>query len=492
MADKTSILHISDLHRSKELPISNGPLVSSLISDRDKYVDEETPNICSPNLIIVSGDIVRGSSNPDVLQSIDEIENQYNEAEEFLTSLCDNFLDGDKKKLIIIPGNHDIDWKYSKESMEKLDKAAVFDTENNINWAILKDAFTPQSSTRWSWKDLSFFKIKNTDIYNKRLAAFAKFYHKFYDGDRTYSLNPADQYDIFDYPELDLSVIAYSSCYNNDHLRFVGDIHPDCISKSSSDIRELIKRGRLIIGTWHHNTKGGPFESNYMDGSILKNFIDSKISIGFHGHQHRMEAIHEHNDIIQQKSIIVIGAGTLCGGREELPTGTNRQYNVIELDREMDEGKLEVTLHVREKSESSSFNNPIWIPGRIASSNASFYSFKIKDPRKVDITTQMLDIEKLISNGDYGNAKSKLIKMDLNDAFVRGFLLQCIIETDDHELAIEKFAKPQSIKETVIVFNAATRLKRMDVINEVVTSIDEKIIKDPTVKQLFNQAKAML
>lgn len=492
MSETISILHISDLHRTKESPISNGAIIASLISDRDKYVDDETTKIHSPNLIIVSGDIVRGSSNPDVPQSIKEIEDQYKEAEELLTSLSDNFLSGEKMRLIIIPGNHDIDWKYSKDSMEKLDNAAVFDDEDNINWAILKDAFTPQSATRWSWKDLSFFKIKDIDSYNKRLEAFSKFYHKFYDGKRTYSLDPADQYDVFDYPELDISVVAYSSCYNNDHLRFVGDIHPDCISKSSLAIRELVKRGRLILGTWHHNTKGGPFESNYMDGCFLKNFIDSKISIGFHGHQHRMEAIHEYNDIIEQKSIVVISAGTLCGGRDELPIGTNRQYNVVELKRNITEGMLDVTLHVREKSDSSSFNNPIWIPGRIASRNESFYSFNIKDPRRVNTTTQMLDIEKLINNGEFESAKSQLIKMDINDGFVRGFLIQCITETEDHDLAIKKFAEPQSVKETVTVFCAATQLKRMDLISGIMANLDITIKKDPTVKHLFNQAQLIL
>ena len=492
MPDRISILHISDLHRSKGSPISNTALISSLISDREKYIGEETPKIYSPTLIIVSGDIIRGSSNPNSQESIKEIEDQYKEADEFLTALADNFLEGEKKRIIVIPGNHDIDWKYSKDSMEKLENADVLDSRNIVNWAILKDSLRPQSNTRWSWKDLSFYKITRPDIYDKRLEAFSKFYYNFYDGHRSYSLTPSEQYDVFDYSELDLSIVAFNSCYNNDHLRFVGDIHPDCISKASLQLRELAKRGRLILGTWHHNTKGGPFESNYMDGSVLKNFIDSKISIGFHGHQHRMEAIHEYSDIVEQKSLIIFSAGTLCGGPDELPTGINRQYNIIEFERNVYDSKIHATLHVREKSESSSFNNPIWIPGRIASRNASSYSFEFEDPRNIDITTRFLDIETLINEKHFDAAKSKLIMMDIENGFVRGFLLECINETEDHDLAIQKFAHPRSIKEAITVLNAAIALRQTELIKEIIDNMDITLKQDTSVKYLINQAQATL
>lgn len=443
----------------------------------------------APDIIIISGDIVRGSANPSAVQSTIEIDEQYKEADDFLNNLANNFLDGNKERLVIIPGNHDIDWKYSKESMEKLEQSEVFDTANKFNWEIVKDSFKSQSTTRWSWKDLSFFKVTNIATYDKRLEAFSNFYNKFYDGKRSYSITPNEQYNLFDYPEFNLAIVAYNSCYNNDHLRFVGEIHPDCISKSTMEIRELIKRGRLILATWHHNTKGGPFESNYMDGSVLQNFIDAKISIGFHGHQHKMEVLNQYNDIIEQKKIIVFSAGTLCGGPGELPTGINRQYNIIELDSKKNDGTIKVTLHVREKSESSSFNNPVWIPGRIASKNSSFHSFNIDDPRKIDFPTQMLDIDKLINNGEYENAKSLLLKMDFQNEAVRLFLIQCISVTNDFNLALEKFSKPKSIKEAMIVLHAAIVLKRKVAVENILTSLSVSIKNDPSVQYLIKQAK---
>jgi hypothetical protein len=54
-----SILHISDLHRSPHDPISNGELVSALVGDRDRYIDEE-PAIPVPEAIVVSGGLIQG------------------------------------------------------------------------------------------------------------------------------------------------------------------------------------------------------------------------------------------------------------------------------------------------------------------------------------------------------------------------------------------------------------------------------------------------
>jgi 3',5'-cyclic AMP phosphodiesterase CpdA len=57
---KLSLLHISDLHRDPANPIGNAALLDSLQNDRRRYTGEETPSIRSPDLVVVSGDIVQG------------------------------------------------------------------------------------------------------------------------------------------------------------------------------------------------------------------------------------------------------------------------------------------------------------------------------------------------------------------------------------------------------------------------------------------------
>ncbi|MCM4168057.1 3',5'-cyclic adenosine monophosphate phosphodiesterase CpdA [Arenibacter antarcticus] len=489
MEKKISILHISDLHRSKGCEVSNIALLASLIKDRDKYTVSEDPKIQSPDIIIVSGDIIRGSIKADGSEV--EVQNQYDEAISFLTDLTKHFLGGNKNRIVLIPGNHDVDWKFSKASMELIDNSKVFDDKSNFKWEYLNESLKQNSNIRWSWKNLSFYKISDENIYNKRLEAFSDFYTSFYEGKRNYSIEPKEQYDIFDFPEFNLTVTAFNSCYENDHLRFSGDIHPECIANVNLKLRQLKKKGRLVLSTWHHNTKGSPYESNYMANSNLKNFIESGISIGFHGHQHKTELIHEYNDVIEQKKIIVFSAGTLCGGPNELPVGNNRQYNLIEIENIDDNPKIYVTLHVREKTDSSHFNNPIWTEGRIDSKNISHYSFEIEKPEAPDISGTLIEIERLMNDKNYSDAKLALLNLDLKDIFVRKFLIECILQTEDFELAIQVFTDPQTAEEAITVLNASIQLGNKMQMKEVSNKIKNHAFTDKGIMELNKKIDAI-
>ncbi|MBK8086733.1 MAG: metallophosphoesterase [Chitinophagaceae bacterium] len=489
MKRKISILHISDLHRSKGCEISNVALLSSLINDKDKYSVSETPKIQAPDIIIVSGDIIRGSNKPD--GSEEEVQIQYNEAISFLNDLTNSFLGGNKKRIVIIPGNHDVDWKFSKESMDKIDSSKIFDEKNNFKWEYLNDSINQNSKTRWSWKDLSFYKITDTDKYNRRLEAFANFYNVFYEGKRNYSISPKEQYDIFDYPEFSLTITAFNSCYNNDHLRFVGDINSECIANVNLKLRDLQKKGRLILSTWHHNTKGLPYDSNYMDNSRLKNFIDSGIALGFHGHQHKTELIHEFSDVIEQKKIIVFSAGTLCGGPTELPVGNNRQYNIIEIENINENPCLQVTLHVREKTDSSPLDNPIWTAGRIDSKNISHYTLEIEKPNLSDNNSILLEIEKLMNENKYSDAKKALLTLDINSDYVKKFLVECILQTEDFDLALKVLTDPQSDEEIITVLNAAIQSANKPQMKEVAEKINKLAPTSKAVTDLIKTIEAL-
>ena len=100
-----TVLHISDLHRDPDHELTNAALLDSLLRDRDRYRRDETPVISDPNVIIVSGDIVHGVK-ADATDPESELKRQYEQAESFLISLADNFVNGDREKVIIIPGNH--------------------------------------------------------------------------------------------------------------------------------------------------------------------------------------------------------------------------------------------------------------------------------------------------------------------------------------------------------------------------------------------------
>jgi Calcineurin-like phosphoesterase len=171
-----SILHISDLHRSPSDPISNDELVSALLSDRTRYVNEE-PGIRSPDAIIVSGDIIQGVPLNTTDYAV-ELSRQYATAEAFLAELTERILGGDRSRVVIVPGNHDIDWNSAFAAMSPVGAA---DEPTNIAGELHKEA----SNFRWDWRNRQLYRIVDEKADASRLEAFWKFFERFYQASPT-------------------------------------------------------------------------------------------------------------------------------------------------------------------------------------------------------------------------------------------------------------------------------------------------------------------
>src|SRR6266852_2726899 len=175
---KLSILHISDLHRDQGNPIGNRPLLDSLENDRHRYTTKETDKVRSPDLIIVSGDIIHGV-RPDTLDFGNKLREQYAEALDFLNKLTARFVDGEKRRVVVVPGNHDVSSPHFYKSLQRIDIAPGRKKE------LAEQLFGRDSRLRWSWSDFELYEITNLNFYAQRLAAFSEFYKDFYDGART-------------------------------------------------------------------------------------------------------------------------------------------------------------------------------------------------------------------------------------------------------------------------------------------------------------------
>ena len=90
-------------------------MVAALLHDRDRYVGEE-PAVTAPDAIIISGDIIQGVrlGDPDAES---KISTQYQEAEDLVRQLAEAFVGGQMDKIVIVPGNHDVDWNGCLGSM---------------------------------------------------------------------------------------------------------------------------------------------------------------------------------------------------------------------------------------------------------------------------------------------------------------------------------------------------------------------------------------
>jgi 3',5'-cyclic AMP phosphodiesterase CpdA len=471
------ILHISDLHRDPTHELTNVALLESLLRDRDRY-ERETPRIERPALIIVSGDLVHGVS-PDRKDAVAELDRQYEQAEEFLLRLADAFVGGNRDRVVVIPGNHDISFYHTMQAMREVkpDAAARPVTE------LVRLLFSPRSPFRWNWNTLGFYEIHDPDLYAARMDHFRALYSRFYVRKRTYSDKPEHQWDVFDFPDLNLAIAAFSSCYNNDPLNRQGTIHPDAIAEASATLRSDTYRGRLLLATWHHNTSGGPADSDYMNADVLQVLIDHGFSLGMHGHQHRPQFIDERFLFGGNRRITVLSASTLCAGPKALPTGHARGYNILEIDG----GAFSGRLHQR-RMLNEDFASPVWAPGQFVLSGTSYIDFQIQQPvllasGAASTAGALSAAEADIRAKRYQEALTGLLTLKSNP-LARPLLLECYVQLGDHRSIAHSFWPPVGTAEAIHVAEALWQCKDKPRLQQLFEMPIVKDSADPAIRHI--------
>jgi len=443
-----SILHISDLHRDLADEINNKWLLDSLETDFCQF-ESQTPAIQKPSLCIVSGDLIHGA-RADAAAAQEELKRQYAQAEEFLIGLAERFFSGDRGKVVIIPGNHDVSYIDVMGSAVKIDIPA----DPKMKGQLVKELFSPNSSVRWSWTELCFYKITDHSRYLNRFRHFADTYERFYQHKRSYALEPEKQFDVFDFPEHFFCVAALNSCFNNDPLRRSGGFHPVALTEVCRLLRQPKRAGWLAAATWHHNLAGGPNADDYLDSQFVQILIDAGVSLGFHGHQHLPECFDERYRVgPSPRKMTVISASTLCAEPKNLKPGVPRSYNIVEIDSDSSKGRV----HQRQMI-NQMFNLPIWGPGHFTSTNSSYFDFTLCEPleaRPPQLDGQLLlaTIDELIGKGELREALTALDKAG-DIPFARLFLVKVLDEINDPHLTIEKLWPPLTIPEAITVGGA--------------------------------------
>jgi hypothetical protein len=444
-----SILHITDLHRANSDPISNSELLSALISDRERY-EREAPPIRSPDAIVVSGDIIQGVTlnQADFAQ---ELEMQYDIAHDFIVSLADRFLGGDRTKVIIVPGNHDIDWNVAFSSMEPVN-------ENELPQNLPSALFEPDSPFRWDWKSRCLYKIKNHELYRQRLAAYWRFFERFY-GDFEGMLQVAKWSDtnLYSLDNGRIGVAAFNSCVGNDCFAFHGEILREAVAKAHLDLKDL-GPWRLRIAVWHHDIEGPPHRADYMDLDIVRGMIGRGFRLGLYGHQHRVQITPHHAYLLDQETMVVASAGSLCAGRRELPTGAVRGYSIIEIRDDYRSARV----HVREMRFANLFSRAALhdFEGRsyvdlewTVPLDAAGRPEEPLEEKRVSVLRSAEDA--LHGRNDPAEALRLLSNFDvIGDAFGRRLALDAAIAHGDPLKLIEVVLEPRTIEELVLLVGA--------------------------------------
>lgn len=476
-----TIMHISDLHRDSGSHITTTALLNSLVRDREKYMNKE--GLTGPDLAVVSGDIIYGVKGGEK-DGEQKLRAQYNEAHDFLVALADRFFEGNREKVILVPGNHDISMPHVERAITQI----PIPVEPDKKAMLVSRLLGHDPKIRWRWSDFSALEITDPQIYEQRLEPYANFYNRFYEGKRTFPLSPSDQFSTHDFPTLGVSFVGLSSCYDNDIYNRTGRVNPDALAQAMDTVSPYFKKGRLIISVWHHSIQGGPRETDYVDSDLLQALMDGNCSIGLHGHQHRPQLLEHRFTADQKSSIAIISAGTLCGGPRSLPAGRTRAYNLVTLNTQMGKG----TIYVRHMV-NTDFSSPVWAACYVAEFGGNSIDFDL--PKSAVPVVQHLSV---VSEADQmlraGNPISayELVKPFLDDPTSRRIAEIALSDAKNWREIREAFNPPQSPSEFILLSEAYEELCDWDSMRELHSSDLVQRLNDSAVNQRIEMTNATL
>jgi len=459
-----TILHLSDLHRSPNAPVSNDMLLSCLLLDLEKQRLEK-PSINKCDVAVVTGDLISGAAINDSKFS-DTLNKQYHEAKSLLVKLSVELFDGDCSRIFVMPGNHDVCWPLCQQSMERID----FTAQGNLS-KILSE---PNSPYRLDLDELQLYRIKDFKIYKSRLMYFKKFFDEFYSNQGyTFSLEDNEQAINFVTPDGKAMFTGFSSLYGNDCYNHRGRIFKDNIARNVLMIRESELRDiPLKIAFWHHGLESGDYGIDHINRrEVLPFLIDQGYILSLHGHQHHSNIVSYVYHLDPKRFMPVISAGSLCAGSQSIPSGHRRQYNLIEVD----ELNFKVKVHVREWYADISFT-----PAKLQEfGGKSWYEMDLLLLEEIELRRRnalyeispILDkVELYIREKKFDEAFNLLKELPNDVPIVNRLLIECVYELGLWDDLIRLIPKPRNQKELSILVDALCKKEKFDTAKETIAN----------------------
>ena len=364
---KINILHLSDIHLGSKQNAET--YINQLRNDLWYNL-----NVNRLDYIVISGDIGKFS-----------LPEEYHAACYLISEICKDFkLDFDK--VIIAPGNHDLNWDLAKKAYPSKEKLHVFEK-------IFK---------KFNQNDGKILEPKQ-EILKLRFDNFNTYFYKMINGN-DYPVEYAEQGIIQCYKEDKILFLTLNSCWQIDHLNLKNQaINMDAINGAISKIKNKYD-DYLKIVIFHH-----PIFSNekIKDESPMKQFSQIGFQIHMHGHIHQAKKIYyEENG---KSAINTIGAGTFGAPASEQVSGIPLQYNLLIFDKI----KHQIKVNTRKKIEPNGAWEPdaiyydknrelkpyYYIPLTIKRENEKFDYFSIPELNK-DFVNRQSEQRKLIDSLD--------------------------------------------------------------------------------------------
>ncbi len=269
--------------------------------------------------LVISGDIANCSTKE-----------EYDAAFDLVNGLVKRF-GLDAERVVIVPGNHDLNRDLSK-------KAYPFIFKDELPAPLPEGKYIPAGDAGAL--------MRNEEEYQKRFSHFnAHFYKKIYGG-KTYPPEYAEQGILHKRPEDRLLFLALNSCWEIDHhYRDRAGINADALAHALDQLLDGYEDW-LKIAVWHHPVSGPQAMKNV---DFLQQLVVHGFQICMHGHVHEAaEGFYKHDS---GRGIHIVGAGTFGAPADEQGTGIPLQYNLLILNTETN--TLAVKTRKKEKPEGA-------------------------------------------------------------------------------------------------------------------------------------------
>lgn len=454
--------------------MSNSQLLSSLKSDFPRWPCDGI------DAIIVSGDLIEGArlGSPNYAE---ELNAQYQEALDLLIELTDYFVNGDRARVILVPGNHDVDWNTAFAAMEQVNVPP-----GNLS----KNLTEAQTMFRWSWDTQELYRIENPMMYSQRFNHFQELHRKFYELAKfKYEIKAERPWNIFELDQGRIIVCAFNSCLENDCFRDAGTIGHVDLADCHNELLRISAQPSLIIGVWHHDMGGPPQTSDYIDPDVALALIDKGFRLALHGHRHRANIQPYKLTVTDEHRMAILGAGSLCAGPSALPSGSNRQFNLILID----ENYLGCTLYVREEISPEVFGD-----GRLFTLGGQSYA-RLKWTQTIlpvlpnsgrSGGTKVSDADEIemLIRSDPQRAVEVIDAVGLDDPYMRRLKIMALEKADDSQGLIDTIGnEPQIEDELTAVFAAGEKLNALKFLqalmdNQISTNLDSGLVYNLTMR----------
>ncbi len=352
------ILHLSDLHFGT---LENAEVwANQLASD----LGTNNLNIVSLDALIISGDITNKCTS-----------DEYQAAYHFLSKFRKEFPLNDKQ-IIIVPGNHDVNWDTSQDAYEYIrrDKYTGSKTEEgkpDPNYVIDRDE--------------SVLEVLKPAEYKNRFKNFCDFYQRIKPSSE-YPLEYGKQYTIDVFPSLKILILGLNSAWQLDHYyKSRASIHMGALSKALAEIRRHQEyTDYLKIAVWHHPLSS-PFEDRIKDKGFLEQLATANFRLFLHGHIHKAETDqYRYEFSAEGRKLDRICAGTFGAPTKELVSAFPWQYNLLKF-----EGDL-LTVYTRRREEENGSWKPDYRWGIDAQTAVASYTIPLspRQPAQLTFETQ--------------------------------------------------------------------------------------------------------